>query len=511
MSGQYWSASADDYNACTIFFTSSYVTSSYSATREDGYSVRLVQNINVNIRFVNADGTTLLDTTVMRGTMPRYNGTPTLNSKAYTLTFVEWEKKPVVAESDMTYTAVYDSMQVFYTSIFKDYDGTPLDTINKCAYDSVTKKELTRNSDTLYSYKFREWLRDESKILSDTLIYTAVYNSEKRNYTRLYYNCDTLYRQVDNCAYDSVVMVEQPDRANTVIYDYEFDSWSLDTRKIAHDTLVCTSVYNTKKIHYTRLYYNYDTLYKQIDNCAYDSTVTVEEPTRAPEQDYTYKFLEWKCDESKISEKQLIYTAVYTMLYTGEESGAILTAYKVSDTKSVYFSKGNLQFNAVQGMHTVFEDTAKVAGTWRFAQNQWDVIGSANNNISSSYDGWIDLFGWGTSGWSGGVIAYQPWATSLIGSEYFPGGDAKNNLTGIYAKADWGVYNAISNGGNEPNKWRTLTQEEWQFLFQNNWWTLGKVEDMLCFMLIPKNFTAPDEITVEVLSKSTTENLGGGF
>ena len=39
------------------------------------------------------------------------------------------------------------------------------------------------------------------------------------------------------------------------------------------------------------------------------------------------------------------------------------------------------------------------------------------------------------------------------------------SLTGIYANADWGVYNPISNGGNQPNMWRTLTNEEWIYVF----------------------------------------------
>ena len=30
---------------------------------------------------------------------------------------------------------------------------------------------------------------------------------------------------------------------------------------------------------------------------------------------------------------------------------------------------------------------------------------------------------------------------------------------------DWGVYNAIENGGNAPGMWRTLTKAEWVYLF----------------------------------------------
>ncbi len=189
------------------------------------------------------------------------------------------------------------------------------------------------------------------------------------------------------------------------------------------------------------------------------------------------------------------------------DNGALVVAsYWVSSNKRVYFSQGNLQFNAAQGAHAT-ADGGTAQGTWRFAENQYDYIGAANSNVSETYDGWIDLFGWGTSGWNSGATAYQPWSTSESYSDYYPGGSSSNDLTDTYAKADWGVYNAISNGGGEPDKWRTLTVSEWQYLFKNNKWTLGYINDgnvtYLCFMLIPEKFTAPEGTSVTVLSTST--------
>ena len=46
----------------------------------------------------------------------------------------------------------------------------------------------------------------------------------------------------------------------------------------------------------------------------------------------------------------------------------------------IFFSQGNLQYQAS-------------TNTWRFAEHQYDLIGSDNSNISSTYSGWIDLFG----------------------------------------------------------------------------------------------------------------------
>lgn len=76
--------------------------------------------------------------------------------------------------------------------------------------------------------------------------------------------------------------------------------------------------------------------------------------------------------------------------------GALTGLFSVSAGKQVYFSRGNLQYQAQ------FDN-------WRFAENQYDYVGNSragnvdyafdksdNARIARTYDGWIDLFGWGT-------------------------------------------------------------------------------------------------------------------
>ncbi|MBP5371780.1 MAG: hypothetical protein J6Y55_07660 [Bacteroidales bacterium] len=169
------------------------------------------------------------------------------------------------------------------------------------------------------------------------------------------------------------------------------------------------------------------------------------------------------------------------------DNGAIKAAFSVSADKKVYFSKGNLQYQAS-------------TGTWRFAEHQYDIIGSDNSNISSSYSGWIDLFGWGTSGWNSGANAYQPYSTSTSTSDYYPGGDYTNNLTGSYANADWGIYNKISNGGNKAGQWRTLTKDEWAYLINTRTNASSKkgiatVNSVTGLVLLPDEWTLPADVT----------------
>lgn len=132
-------------------------------------------------------------------------------------------------------------------------------------------------------------------------------------------------------------------------------------------------------------------------------------------------------------------------------TGAINGLFSVSETQQVYFSQGNLQYNASSNI-------------WQFAENQWDYNGEANANISQSFNGWIDMFGWGTSGYNHGASSYQPWSTSKNNNTYLAYGQGDNNLYDKTGMADWG-YNAISNGGDLINIWRTPTYEEWKYVF----------------------------------------------
>jgi hypothetical protein len=134
-------------------------------------------------------------------------------------------------------------------------------------------------------------------------------------------------------------------------------------------------------------------------------------------------------------------------------NGTLPGLFSVSQTEKVYFSQGNLQYQAS-------------TNTWRFADTQYDYIGEANMNISSSYSGWIDLFGWGTSGFNHGAVCYQPWSTSQNYQDYYAYGQWNAHLFQNTGKADWG-YNAISNGGNQQNYWRTLKLTEAIFLLDS--------------------------------------------
>lgn len=131
--------------------------------------------------------------------------------------------------------------------------------------------------------------------------------------------------------------------------------------------------------------------------------------------------------------------------------GAVNGVFSVSATKKVRFSKGNLQYIG-----------STTPAYWKFAENQWDYLGTSTGQDSGTTTVDRDLFGWATSGYYCGSSCYMPFDINNSYSATY--GPSYSNLTGEYANADWGVYNAIDNGGNAPGMWRTLSSDEWTYV-----------------------------------------------
>ena len=140
--------------------------------------------------------------------------------------------------------------------------------------------------------------------------------------------------------------------------------------------------------------------------------------------------------------------------------------FSVSSSKKVIFSSGNLQYHPANNK-------------WRFAENQTDYIGDANSNISSSYNGWLDLFDWSTSTTNFGV------STSTDYDDY----------SGSFV--DWGR-NKI--GNDAPNTWRTLTYDEWNYLINgrpnaSSLRGVAQVNGVNGLVFLPDNWTCPVGVT----------------
>ena len=250
--------------------------------------------------------------------------------------------------------------------------------------------------------------------------------------------------------------------------------YSTDGKKIYQPASVS---YNVKvvpaTVAVTSITLDQTTLNKKVGDAAVTLTATVKP------DDATDKTLTWSSDKpavATVADGVVTFVGAGTAIITAEAkdgsgikttctvnvlpAGALAGVFSVSATKKVQFSKGNLQ--------ATWDGTS---WTWAFAEHQWDYIGDAEGNTKitnsapfvAGYSGsstTVDLFGWvgASSTWTG---VNQYGITSSDATSATDGyGITTENL-----KADWGT--------NMGTGWRTLTKDEWVYLFNTRTTTSG--------------------------------------
>ena len=131
-----------------------------------------------------------------------------------------------------------------------------------------------------------------------------------------------------------------------------------------------------------------------------------------------------------------------------EPQDALRGLFSVCPVKRVFFSKGNLQFQAS-------------TNTRRFAECQYEFVGADNMKLSPS----CGVFGRDTSGYDHGAVNYQLWNGNKDTKEQSLAPRIRQFHLRL-VRPVWPSrlgYNRIANGGNQENLWRTPVVAEWAF------------------------------------------------
>ena len=162
------------------------------------------------------------------------------------------------------------------------------------------------------------------------------------------------------------------------------------------------------------------------------------------------------------------------------ENGVLPGKFSINaNGDQVFFSQGNLQYQATTDI-------------WRFAICQSDYIGANNTYISETYDDWVDLLQWGAGDNPTTIVTYTYNTFVEFGSH------------------------AISNGGNTPDAWRTMTKDEWVYIFcgrtnAESLFGLGAVNGVNGVIILPDNWTTPDDLTFNPSTEHGLTWLSDGY
>ena len=197
------------------------------------------------------------------------------------------------------------------------------------------------------------------------------------------------------------------------------------------------------------------------------------------------------------------WTSTYTVTLTGLLAGQF-TINAGGD--KVRFSQGNLRYLSVDNGHNG-------TGTWSFAPTQYSIIGNSENNAhptAPTTGNSMDLFCWGATGIPNmeDLTNPTPNPDGIVDNEtpglyYYTG---NSTLSGIY---EWGN---VSISNTSLTNWRTLTKDEWEYLFSNNAkYGPATVAGRVGIVLLPDSFSDPNKNGGSAAFVSVSQKTGATY
>ncbi len=266
------------------------------------------------VKFLNGDGTVLLEKQVDYGTTPSFDGEfPTKEKDVqYEYIFSKWDKNLSPVISDVVYTPVFAATLRSYTVSFKNHDGTLLKDYS-VKYGSVPVYDgetPLKDSTVEEQFAFAGWDRTLAECTGDTE-YTAQFTASPRMYKITFVNDDGAVVKETEFGYGSTPSCDViPAKAADNHYVYTFKDWGEITAVTGEATYTAQYTLTLAKHIITFVNDNGDVLQATEFEWGEVPVYSGETPTKERTAQYTYAFKSWDKELTTVTQPST-YTAVY--------------------------------------------------------------------------------------------------------------------------------------------------------------------------------------------------------
>ncbi len=300
-------------------------------TKDATYTAQFSQSTNTyTVTWKNGSDVLKTDT-VAYGTVPSYTGdAPTKEATAqYTYTWDAadgWNEEISEVTGNVIYTAKFKSTVNTYTIVWKNHDGTVLETDYDVPYGETPTYDgsaPTKTGNNQYSYTWTGGWSPVIGTVTGDAEYIAQFDETVNKYTVTWKNWDGTNLETDkDVAYGTVPTYDsaEPHRDATAQYSYTWTGkWDKDVVAVTGD-VTYTATFTETLRSYTVTWKNYDGTVLTTDTVEYGETpaYTGETPVKAGDAQYSYAFIGWDVEIVPVT-GEATYTAQFeesTNVYT---------------------------------------------------------------------------------------------------------------------------------------------------------------------------------------------------
>lgn len=216
-----------------------------SVTGNATYTAQFAENaITHAITWKDSEGNILRTDNLTYGTVPNYGvNNPTKQGNAqYSYVFTGWSPNITAVTGPVTYVAQFVQNTNAYTIIWKNHDGTTLETDLKVPYGTAPgyDRELpTKKGDAEYSYEFTGWSPNVT-LVTGNATYVAQFTQIKNTYKVLWKNFDGTVLKDDTLEYGATPVYdgEDPSRADDHQFRFSFNGWDMIPDVVSGDITI---------------------------------------------------------------------------------------------------------------------------------------------------------------------------------------------------------------------------------------------------------------------------------